>query len=75
MATQTFHDPNRPLRLAAPLAGFFTILANAVAFSSGAQERHDRVRRLETLSDAELAARGLTRDDIVRHVFADVFGD
>jgi hypothetical protein len=33
------------------------------------------VRRLQALSDAELAKRGIARDDIVRHVFAEVFAD
>ncbi|MBF9058213.1 DUF1127 domain-containing protein [Rhodobacterales bacterium HKCCSP123] len=75
MATQTLHAPARPLRLAAPVTGFFAALARAVAFSSGAQARYDRVHRLQALSDAELARRGIARDDIVRHVFAEVFAD
>jgi uncharacterized protein YjiS (DUF1127 family) len=75
MATQTLHAPSLPLRLAAPVTGFFAALANAVALSSGAQCRYDRVRRLQALSDAELAKRGIARDDIVRHVFAEVFAD
>ncbi|MCB1330680.1 MAG: DUF1127 domain-containing protein [Maritimibacter sp.] len=36
-----------------------------------AQGRSDRIMKLQALSDEELAARGLTRDGIVRHVFAD----
>jgi uncharacterized protein YjiS (DUF1127 family) len=74
MATQTLHAP-LPLRLAAPITGFFAHLARAVALSSGAQTRYDRVLRLQAMSDAELAERGIARDDIVRHVFADVFAD
>ncbi|MHA7888498.1 hypothetical protein [Roseicyclus sp.] len=73
MATQTLHAPSRPLRLAAPVKGVFAALARAFAASSGAQARYDRVRRLQALSDAELAERGIARDDIVRHVFSDIF--
>ena len=39
-------------------------------------ENNARVRemeRLQALSDDQLAARGLTRETIVRHVFRDVF--
>ena len=75
MATQTLHAPSLPLRLAAPVTEFFAALARAWAASSNAQERYDRVCRLRALSDAELAERGIARDDIVRHVFADVFAD
>lgn len=75
MATQTLNAPSHPLRLAAPVARIFGALAQAVAFSSSAQARYDRVRRLQALSDAELAKRGIARDDIVRHVFAEVFAD
>ena len=75
MATQTLNAPQLPLRPTAPLSGFFTALSRALAFSSGAQARYDRVRRLQALSDAELAQRGIARDDIVRHVFAEVFAD
>ncbi len=33
--------------------------------------RRAEIEYLEALSDAELAARGIERDDIVRHVFRD----
>ncbi len=39
-------------------------------------ENNSRVRRVEylnSLSDAQLAAKGMKREDIVRHVFRDVF--
>jgi uncharacterized protein YjiS (DUF1127 family) len=74
MATQTLHAP-QPLRVVAPITGFFAHLARAVALSSGAQNRYDRVLRLQALSDAQLAERGIARDDIVRHVFSDLFAD
>ncbi|MCG3267437.1 DUF1127 domain-containing protein [Yoonia sp. I 8.24] len=39
-----------------------------------AQDRSPEVRRLEALSDSELAEMGIKRDDIIRHVFRDVYG-
>jgi uncharacterized protein YjiS (DUF1127 family) len=75
MATQTLHAPSIPLRLAAPVTAFFAALARAMAISAGAQGRYDEVLRLQSLSDAELAERGIEREDIVRHVFKDVFVD
>ncbi|MGP1358135.1 hypothetical protein [Roseicyclus sp.] len=53
----------------------FAILARAIAAARGAQARLDRMQRLSALSDAELARRGLAREDIARHVFADMFAD
>jgi uncharacterized protein YjiS (DUF1127 family) len=41
-----------------------------VAYAN-AQTRRDQIMALSALSDEELAERGLTRDGIVRHVFAD----
>ena len=45
----------------------------ALARSMERQSRLDEVRRLEALSDAELAARGIRREAIVPHVFRDRF--
>lgn len=39
-----------------------------------AQDRSHEVRRLEALSDIQLAEMGIARQDIVRHVFRDVYG-
>ena len=36
--------------------------------------RHDQIEALQRLSDTELAARGLTREGIVAHVFRDRMG-
>lgn len=38
-----------------------------------ARSRQAEIAAFESLSDAELAERGLTRDGIVRHVFADTY--
>ncbi|MBV7377549.1 DUF1127 domain-containing protein [Maritimibacter dapengensis] len=38
-----------------------------------ARSRQGEIAALESLSDAELAERGIKRGDIVRHVFADTY--
>ena len=45
----------------------------ALARTMERQSRLDEVRRLEALSDAELAAQGIRREAIVPHVFRDRF--
>ncbi len=66
-----------------PSAGF-SILRPFVAFGHGfmawmervavANSRIDEIRKLQALSDAELAERGIERERIVYHVFADRIG-
>lgn len=67
-----------------PSAGF-SILRPFVAFGHGfmawmeriavANSRIDEIRHLQSLSDAELAKRGINdREEIVYHVFADRIG-
>lgn len=51
-----------------------SILARIGAFFIAYAEKHartDRIAELRALSDEDLAARGLTRDSIVHHVFSD----
>jgi len=75
MATQIHHAPVSPVG-----AGFFARLSSAaafvgrtLAFASAGQARFDQIQRLQALSDDELAKRGIARDDIVRHVYRDLF--
>ena len=72
MATQTIHAPIILPRLAGGLGFFLRLLSDAVAMATGAQARFDEIQRLQSLDDAALAQRGLTRDEIVRHVYADL---
>ena len=57
--------------------GFLTGLAQGLARGlmnlTEANSRVRRVEQLQALSDEALAARGLRREDIVRHVFRDAF--
>lgn len=66
-----------------PHAGF-SILRPFVAFGHGflawmeriavANSRIDEIRHLQAMSDEELAKRGIDREQIVYHVFADRIG-
>ena len=51
-------------------AGFVAAMTRVME----AQDRSPEVRRLEALSDIELAQMGLKRENIIRHVFRDVYG-
>jgi len=77
MATHIFNTPAAPVG-----AGLFARIANAApfvsrtfAFAVTAQSRVDQIRRLQALSDEQLAERGLDRDQIVHHVYKDLFHD
>ncbi|MCV2878650.1 hypothetical protein OE699_07275 [Sedimentimonas flavescens] len=58
-------------------AGFlrpaFAALGAALVSYMERNTRLDEIRRLEVLSDSELAARGIARDRIAHHVFRDKF--
>ncbi|MBU2962514.1 DUF1127 domain-containing protein [Citreicella sp. C3M06] len=55
------------------LSRFFAALGNAIVAIGEANPRLRRVEALQRLSDEQLAAKGLRREDIVRHVFRDVY--
>ncbi|MBN9887764.1 DUF1127 domain-containing protein [Salipiger abyssi] len=58
----------------APLFSRFLSAIGHMFVSIGeANPRLKRVEALQRLSDAELAEKGLRREDIVRHVFQDLF--
>ncbi|ARE39981.1 hypothetical protein RGUI_1840 [Rhodovulum sp. P5] len=51
-----------------------SFLTSIVDFLVGLMENHPHTRQIEKLSrmsDEELAARGVTRQDVVRHIFRD----
>lgn len=56
----------------AGIAGFFAALSRAAMAASTGQARLDEATRLRAKTDAELAELGLTRDEIIHHVFRDV---
>ncbi|MDE4133159.1 hypothetical protein PXK00_08550 [Phaeobacter sp. QD34_3] len=55
------------------LAKPFVVIGNGLIAMGEANDRSRKVRTLMALSDAELAERGLKRDEIVQHVFSDVY--
>lgn len=55
------------------IGGFFARKIYAMAENSSMNARVLKVRQLEAKTDAELAALKIKREDIVRHVFADVY--
>lgn len=57
----------------ARVGAFFSIIGQAMIANSTGQRRLDQVAALQAKSDAELAAMNIKRDDIVQHVFKDLF--
>ncbi len=50
----------------------FSGIGSVLTLMSERDARYDRILRLHAKSDEELAAMGLKREDIVRHVYRDV---
>lgn len=64
----------RPARSARPLAlRILSALGRGFVAMAEAGPRMEEVRRLNALSDADLTARGTTREAEVRRIFADRF--
>ncbi len=63
-----------PVSILSILSAPFVALGNALIAMGEASSRTEEVQLLQSLTDEELAARGLKRDEIVRHVFADKMG-
>lgn len=55
------------------MAGFFDGLARGFLAHAESNARMDQIRRLNGKTDDELYAMGLTRADIPRHVYRDIF--
>ncbi|MDP5334951.1 MAG: hypothetical protein NWT12_04500 [Paracoccaceae bacterium] len=77
MATQTtnLHDTaiDTRARLMARIDAFLSTLGQSVNAYMHRKSRMDEIEALNALSDVELAKIGITRDDIPRHVFRDMF--
>ncbi|GLT12687.1 hypothetical protein PVW51_10665 [Sulfitobacter sp. PR48] len=58
----------------AHVGAFFSIIGKSMIASSTGQRRLDEVTALQAKSDAELAEMNIKRDDIVHHVFKDLYG-
>jgi hypothetical protein len=53
------------------ILAFFHNLGNSIDLAASSNARMRQMEQLDALSDAELAAKGLRREDITRHVFRD----
>lgn len=63
----------RPIGFLASLKGALARFGEAVVAISENSSRMRRLRALQEMTDDQLAARGIRREDIVRIVFADRF--
>ncbi|OWU68729.1 DUF1127 domain-containing protein [Marinibacterium profundimaris] len=61
-----------PAGILSAVQHFFASIGNALVLAAEANPRMKRVQALQRLSDAQLAERGIKREDIVRVVFRDV---
>lgn len=59
--------------IASKIASVFNAIGDGFVLYMEQHSRFAEINRLSEMSDAELAERGLGRDDIVRHVFRDRF--
>lgn len=77
LATQTTNLHHTAIdtraRLMARIDAFFANLGQGINAYMHRKSRMDQIEALNALSDAELAKIGITRDDIPRHVFRDMF--
>ncbi|NNE87885.1 MAG: hypothetical protein HKN27_07390 [Silicimonas sp.] len=55
------------------ISNFFASLWNASRQQAELDSRLRQMRKLEAMSDAELAKRGIARDRIAHHVFRDIY--
>lgn len=66
-------DTDMPRARSGFLSSFVQGVSRGFLSIAEANSRAREIDRLQALSDASLAARGLRREDIARHVFRDVF--
>lgn len=71
MAVSSTVRGTRPL--ADRLDSFFAGLGQGFNAYLERRSRSEEIRRLDAMSDAELAAMGISRDRIAHHVFRDLF--
>ncbi|WP_116082733.1 DUF1127 domain-containing protein [Tropicimonas sp. IMCC34011] len=65
------HSTDHASTLGSAIAAPFRAFGRFLVSIGESNARLRRVQELQNLTDAQLAKRGLTRDDIVRYVFRD----
>ena len=74
MADATYHHaPSEARNLRGNVAAFFAAIGRGLVRMGENSSRYRRLQALSALSDEALAERGLRRENIARHVFADVY--
>ncbi len=77
MADATFHTDHAAhgdrRSFGQQVGAFFTAIGHGLIAMGENSSRYRRLQALNAMSDEQLAARGLKRSEIVRHVFADVY--
>jgi hypothetical protein len=74
MAHTTTHVPSTvTFSIFAPIGRFFAMIGKSLVMIGESSSRYRQVESLQALSDADLATRGIRRQDIVRVVYADAF--
>jgi len=68
-----FTETIEPQTRTSPAIAFANAVSRAVERIMAAQDRGAEVRRMQNLSDRELADIGLTRDGIVQHVYHEIY--
>lgn len=69
--TSTHHDAHSSIF--GTIQTVFSAIGKAMLMTAQSDSRMRQVEALNALSDAELAERGLRRDEIARYVFNDAF--
>ena len=62
-----------PLAVLSAIGRGFESIYLAISVLGNYDGRLQEVHRLQALTDAQLAEKGLSRDEIVRHVFRDLY--
>lgn len=70
--TETLHSSDLLHRIGAGVKKALSTLASGMISIASANRRMELVEKLQAKSDSELAAMGIRREDIVRHVFKDM---
>lgn len=73
MASVTTNTTTAPTGFWAVVGSFFSAIGRGIVLAGESSARFRDMRRLEAMSDSELAEMGLTRDKIAHHVFRDLY--
>ena len=60
-------------KIAEAVQAFVASVVTAMSVNRDHENRFRRIEKLQALSDAELTKLGLKRDEIVKHVFRDIY--